>query len=176
MSAHSNGKEFNFYKFANLNLFGNKIFKAKTSIEDALEEQAKMEQLLMSLKKYNPSNDYKINARKEVLKNAEDLLETRNKIINAFTDGTFPFAKNVRKEQTKKINLNWINRPSNELDDVIRKIRSESGLNIIIDKKKITLNNKEDFLKDILTGKIDNRNDAVKQISLTESCINFLIN
>ena len=40
-----------------------------------------MEKLLMSLKKYNPSNDYKINARKEVLKNAEDLLEKRNKII-----------------------------------------------------------------------------------------------
>ena len=34
---HSNGKECNFYKFANLNLFGNKIFNGKTSIEDALE-------------------------------------------------------------------------------------------------------------------------------------------
>ena len=50
----------------------------------------------MSLKKYNPSNDYKINARKEVFKNAEDLLETRNKIINAFRDGTFPFAKKLK--------------------------------------------------------------------------------
>ena len=37
---HSNGKEFNFYQFDNLNLFGNQIFNAKTSIEDALEEQA----------------------------------------------------------------------------------------------------------------------------------------
>ena len=92
---HSNGKEFNFYKFANLNLFGNKIFNGNTSIEDALEEQAKMEKLLMSLKKNHPSNDYKINARKEVLKNAKDLLETRNKIINAFRDGNFPFAKNL---------------------------------------------------------------------------------
>ena len=35
---HSNGKEYNFYTFANLNLFGNKIFNGKTSIEDALEE------------------------------------------------------------------------------------------------------------------------------------------
>ena len=133
-------------------------------MEDALEEQAKMEKLLTSLRKYNPSNDYKINARREVLKNAEDLLDTRNKIINAFRDGTYTFAKNIQKEQTKKVNLNWINRPSNELDDVIKNISSESGLNVIIDKKKITLNNTEDFLKDILTGKIDNRNDAKKNI------------
>ena len=57
-----------------------------------------MEKLLMSLKKYNPSNDHKINVRKEVLKNAEDLLETRNKIINAFRDGTLPLAENGQKE------------------------------------------------------------------------------
>ena len=37
---HSNGKEFNFYKFDRLNLLGNKIFNGKTSIEDTLEEQA----------------------------------------------------------------------------------------------------------------------------------------
>ena len=57
-----------------------------------------MEKLLMSLKKYDPSNDHKIKTRKEVLKNAEDLLETRNKIINAFRDGIFPFAKDVQKK------------------------------------------------------------------------------
>ena len=48
LCTHSKGKEFNFDKFANLNLFGNKIFNGKTSIEDALGEQAKMEKLLMS--------------------------------------------------------------------------------------------------------------------------------
>ena len=57
-----------------------------------------MEKLLMSLKKYDPSNDHKIKTRKEVLINAEDLLETRNKIINAFRDGIFPFAKDVQKK------------------------------------------------------------------------------
>ena len=38
LCTHSNGKEFNFYKFANLNLFGKKKFNGKTSIADALEE------------------------------------------------------------------------------------------------------------------------------------------
>ena len=79
-------------------MFGNKIYSGQTAIEKALEKQSKMEKLLMSLKEYNPSNDYKINAGKEVLKNAKDLLETRNKIINAFTDGTLPLAKNVQKD------------------------------------------------------------------------------
>ena len=72
---HSNRKEINFYNSVNLNLFGNKKFNGKTSIEDALEEQAKMEKLLMSLKKYDPSNSYKIKTRKEFLKNAEDLFK-----------------------------------------------------------------------------------------------------
>ena len=35
-----------------------------------------MEKLLMTLKEYKPLKDYKINAREEVLKNAENLLET----------------------------------------------------------------------------------------------------
>ena len=48
--------QFKFYKFANLNLFGNKNFNGKTSTEDTLEEQVKMKKLLMSLKKYDPSN------------------------------------------------------------------------------------------------------------------------
>ena len=104
---HSNGKEYNFYKFANLNLFGNKIFNGKISIEDALEEQAKMEKLLMSLKKYDPSNDYKIKTRKEVLKNAEELLQTRNKIINAFRAGILPLAKNVQKKRDQR-SKSWL--------------------------------------------------------------------
>ena len=95
LCTHSNGTESNFYKFANLNLFGNKIFSGKASIEDAQKEQVKMEELLLSLKKYKPSNDYRIKTKKEVHKNAEDLFKIRNKIIRAFEDGTLPLAKHV---------------------------------------------------------------------------------
>ena len=98
---HSNKKAYNIYKFANLNLFGNKIFNGKSSVKDALEEQGKMEKLLMSLKKY-PLNDYKRKTRKEVLKNAEDLIETRNKIIRVFEDGVFPLAKDVQKKKKRQ--------------------------------------------------------------------------
>ena len=97
------------------------MFNDKTSIEDALEEQVKMEKLLMSLEKYDPSNDYK-KKRKEVLENAEDLLETRNKIIRAFEDGIFPFTKDVQKKETKEVNLDWMHRPKNELENVIESL------------------------------------------------------
>ena len=49
LCTHSNGKEHNFYKFANLDLFGNKIYSGQTSIEDALKKQSEMEKFLMSL-------------------------------------------------------------------------------------------------------------------------------
>ena len=55
----------------------------------------------MSLKKYDPSNDYKKETRKEVLKNAEDSFETKNKFIRAFKDGIFPVAKDVQKKRPK---------------------------------------------------------------------------
>ena len=43
---HSSGKEYNFYKFANLNLLGNKIYSGKTSIKDAPEEQFEMKKII----------------------------------------------------------------------------------------------------------------------------------
>ena len=113
-----------------------------------------MERLLMSLKKYDPSNDYKIKTRKEVLKNAEDLLKTRNKIIRAFEDNIFPFAKDVQKRKTKEVNFGWMRKSENELEDAIKKIRSDTDLNVIIDKKKIALSDIEGFLNDIVTGKL----------------------
>ena len=156
-------KEYNFYQFANLNTFGKKIFNGKTSIEDALEEQAKMKKLLMRLKKYDPSNDYQLKTRKKVSKNAENLFEKRNKIINAFDDGIFPFAKDVQKKETKEVNLDWMHRPKNQLQNVIENIKSDSDLNVIIAKKKIALSDMEYVLNDIVTEKINNKYDAKQE-------------
>ena len=68
----------------------------------------------MSLKKYDPSNNFKIKTKKKVLKNAEDLLKARNKIIRAFESCLD-------------------DRPKNELENVIKKIKSDIDLNVIID-------------------------------------------
>ena len=55
-----------------------------------------------------------------------------------------------------------MHKPKNELENVIKKIRLESGLNVIIDKNKITLSDIEGFL-DIVTGKINNKYDAKQE-------------
>ena len=157
LCTHSNGKEYNFYKFGNLDLFGNKSFSGQTSIEDALEEQSKMEKL-MSLKKYKSSNDYKKNARKQVLKNAENLLETRNNIINAFRDGTFPLAKNVQKGQTKEAKIDWMHRPISELKDLKDKLDTYSKLSTAVSDKKIGVDSIKIFLNGILFGGINKDN------------------
>ena len=46
---------------------------------------------------------------------------------------------------------------------MIKKIRSDTNLNVIIDKKKISLSSIEGFLNDIVTGKINNEYDAKQE-------------
>ena len=135
MCTHSYGKEYNFYKFANLNLLGNKIFSGITSIKDAKDEQFDMKKLIIALDGYDPSNTIKKKTKNEVLENAKELFETRNKIIREFEDGTFPLGKNVPKEQAKEVDLSWLYRPNDELKDLIGQIESNSKLIATIDKK-----------------------------------------
>ena len=69
----------------------------------------------------------------------------------------------MQKEQTKVVNLGWLHRPSNEFRGLIEKIKSSINLGAKFNGKKITLNNIEEFLIDILAGKIDNKYDAEKE-------------
>ena len=68
-----------------------------------------------------------------------------------------------KKKETKGVNLGWMHRPKNELEIVIKKIRSETDLNVIIDKKKIALSDIEGFVNDIVTGKINSKYDAKQE-------------
>ena len=88
--------------------------ETKFLIEYALEEQAKMENLLMSLKKYDPSNNFKIKTKKEVLKMQKICLKQEIKLLG-------------------HLNLGWMYRPRNELENVIKNIKSDIDLNVIID-------------------------------------------
>ena len=57
---HSNGTEYDFYKFTNLNRFGSKLSSGNMSVEDPIKEQVRMETLLENLKKYNSTNEKSI--------------------------------------------------------------------------------------------------------------------
>ena len=56
-----------------------------------------------------------------------------------------------------------MHRPKNELEDEINKIRSDTDLNVMTDKKKIALSDIEGFMNDIVTGKINNKYDAKQE-------------
>ena len=72
-------------------------------------------------------------------------------------------AKDVKKSETKEVNLGWMHRPKNELEDVIKKIMADTDLNVIIDKKKIALSDIEGFLNDVVTGKINIKYNAKQE-------------
>ena len=105
---HTNRKPCDFNKFRGLKQFGNDIFSGTNLIEEAKDEQDKMERLLMSLKKYNPTSKKRKDAKDEVGKNAEELFGIRDRIIRASEDGTFPLPKEnlheyyAGKEEEKK--------------------------------------------------------------------------
>ena len=56
-----------------------------------------------------------------------------------------------------------MHRTKNELENVIKKIKSDTDLNVIIDKKKIALKDIEGFLNDTVTRKINNKYDAKQE-------------
>ena len=70
----SDGTIFNFNKFkVSLDLASN-IYRDKSSLKDAKNEQNKIRILLNKLRKYNPTKPKKIKAKKETLSAAEKLL------------------------------------------------------------------------------------------------------
>ena len=63
----------------------------------------------------------------KVEKKKEGLFDVRNKIIEAFEDGTFSLNKEQAKKdkvdrETKEIDLSWIYRPVNELKEFIKEV------------------------------------------------------
>ena len=80
-------------------MFGKYIRSGKTLMKDAIKEQFEMKKLFFSLNEYDPTNEDNKKTRDEVLKNAKNLFEIRNKIIRTFEDGTFALDENVSKNR-----------------------------------------------------------------------------
>ena len=74
---------------------------------------------------------------KAFYKNSEDLLETRNKIINGFRNRIFSLAKNVQKEQTKEAKIDWMHRPIIGLKDLKDNLDTYSKLSNTVGDNQI---------------------------------------
>ena len=86
----TDGTIFDFTVFKDPISFASVIFH-KGSTDDAKDAQNEMLAMMNDLKKYNSENVNKIKSGEETLVNAEMLYIARNKVINAFEDGVFPY-------------------------------------------------------------------------------------
>ena len=108
---------FDFSDYIRLINFAEDVYKNDLSYDEAREEQKKMQKKIEDFKKRaNPSKGIepkKIIIDKNVIKNADDIYELRNKIISEIKK-----AEKGESEETKK--LDWLHRPKRELNDLIK--------------------------------------------------------
>ena len=81
---NTNGTQYNFNQYRDLNQFGNEIYSDEISLDEARDEQLNMSILINKLKGYDARNPKKKKSKQEVLRNAQKFYNIRNDIINAF--------------------------------------------------------------------------------------------
>ena len=100
----TDGNIFNFNKFkTSLDLASN-IYRKKSLLKDAENEQRKIKILLNKLRKHNPTKLIKINAKEETLIAAEKLLNNRQEVIDVFKTSIFPYIDGFQiKEESEEL-------------------------------------------------------------------------
>ena len=129
-----------------LNFFLN-IYNAKTSLKEAEFEQREIEKLEFNYKPKDKKEKEEVNG---VLMHAKDPLECRNKIINAFKDGTF------RSEHLKGLDdaaYNYVLKDVNKFTEEIRSI--EEKINLSLFEEFFEYSSPADFAKILINIKIE---------------------
>ena len=97
----SDGIISNFNKFKNSIDLASNIYKDKELLKDAENEQHDIKILLNKRRNYNPTKPKKIKAKEETLSAAEKLLNNRQKVIDTFKRGIFPYIDGIQiKEES----------------------------------------------------------------------------
>ena len=73
------------------------IYRDKSSLKDAKNEQNEIKILLNKLGNYNPTKSKKIKTKKESLRAGKKLLNKRQEVMNAFKTGIFPYEDGFQK-------------------------------------------------------------------------------
>ena len=81
--------------------FVEKIFNYEITLDEAKDDQDKLEKLIIRLEKYKPKINKK-RREKKVLESALKLFHVREDIIGFFEKGIFPFKGNVFKTREEK--------------------------------------------------------------------------
>ena len=78
------------------------IYRDKSLLKDAKNEQNETKILLNKLRNYTPTKAKKIKAKKETLSDIEKLLNNRQEVIDVFETGIFPYEAGFQKEKSEE--------------------------------------------------------------------------
>ena len=95
------GAKYNFNIFALPLKFIEKIHNYEITLDEAMDDQKKLEKLIIRLENYNAKNKNKIDEKNKVLKSAVELFHATENIVDFFEKGVFPFKGNVFKTEEK---------------------------------------------------------------------------
>ena len=82
--------KYDFNLFASPLKFARKIHNYEITLNEAMDDQEKLENLIIRLENYKPRNTHKKEEKDKVLESARKLLYVRNDIFNAFNKNIFP--------------------------------------------------------------------------------------
>ena len=153
----TDGTKYNFKTFALPLKFAERIYNYKITLNEAKENQDKLENLIIRLEKYNAKKGKRKYERKKVLESAVKLFRARKDIINFFEKGIFPFKGNVFKTKEGK---------SEETKEEIKEEFINNAL-VFTEKKSKDINNDlfktySNFLRPEFLEEIKNRRRKLK--------------
>ena len=157
----SNQEKFNFNTFRMPLNFLQDIYKEKISLKEAEFKQRGLEIKIRDLQfGYTPKNKKEKEEKNQVLMHANELLESRNKIIKAFKDDIFP------SEHLKKSDDDAYNYMLQNVNEFIEEIKSmEEKINLSLFEDFFQSSSPADYAKMLINTKNRNENEEmVKKI------------
>ena len=98
----TDGTKYNFNIFALPLKFIEKFHNYEITLDEAMDNQEKLEKLITRLENYNAKNKEKIDKKNKVLKSEVELFHARENVVDYFKKEIFPFKGNVFKTKEKK--------------------------------------------------------------------------
>ena len=115
-----NKTKYDFNRFSLPLKFIEKIHNYEITLDEAINDQTKLNILMSNLKKYNPKSLEKIEEKKRVLESSKKLQNARKDIIDFFEKGIFPYRGDVfkTKEEEESKENKFFKQIENETKDI----------------------------------------------------------
>ena len=154
--------EYEFSTFSSVGDLFKKLFKKDISLSDAEEEQTKFYLKLKKRIEYQPATEGTIKKKDSFLENIQNFCDVREMVIDAFKKGIIPFKDESYYQYTEEKESNWVIYLQrlidlkNEIDNYNKNFSATFNLKKG-GAKRISLSEIKRFVKDVYSGKINNK-------------------